>query len=273
MLTQSRGIQFQQIHSGKNPGYPEGVEGTKRAFASFEEAKRLVTAGKAKEAISMLEEIRDSLPDGQRPAADYYKALALVSIGEYQEASQATSVGALRGAMDPLIALVESEKGNSIGKGMILSCRSLIQSNAPEAQKKDRDDSKISDRSAALFGIANEYPESELADNLLLASQKESPDSIVLANAVLANLSEDIDPESWIEYTTDLKTRRLAIRLRLEIVNLIKEKDKNRINTFNGDLRIEFWQAELGFGFHKVQFFLGTTAGLGFWPENGNYGW
>lgn len=210
--------------SGKNPGYPEGVEGTKRAFASFEEAKRLVTAGKAKEAISMLEEIRDSLPDGQRPAADYYKALALVSIGEYQEASQATSVGALRGAMDPLIALVESEKGNSIGKGMILSCRSLIQSNAPEAQKKDRDESKISDRSAALFGIANEYPESELANNLLLASQKESPDSIVLANAVLANLSEDIDPKSWIDIYNRLKDKEISNSLKARNSELNKRK-------------------------------------------------
>ena len=47
-------------------------------------------------------------------------------------------------------------------------------------------------------------------------------------------------------------------------MNLIKEKDKNRIYTFYSDLQIEFWQAELGLGFHKVQFFLGTAAGQGF---------
>lgn len=33
------------------------------------------------------------------------------------------------------------------------------------------------------------------------------------------------------------------------------------------------WKAELGPGYHEVMFFLGSTAGLGFWPENGNYGW
>lgn len=203
--------------SGKNPGYPDGVEGTKKAFASFEQAKTLLISGQTEQALTMFSEIRNSLPDGQQPSADYYSALALVSLKEFDKASQATSIGALRGAMDPLIALVESEKGNNIGKSMLLSCRSLIQSSAPAAQKEDRDDNKISDRSAALFGIATEYPDSGLADKLLIVAHEESPDSILLTFGVLSKLSENYESESWIRIYNELLNKKISKSLRTQL--------------------------------------------------------
>lgn len=190
-----------------NPLFPGGIEGSRQAMRELERAQKLLVQNNTQEAIEIIDQIMGLVPVEYRINADFFKATAFAAQGDLAKTAELVTIGKMRGAQEPVIALAELQRGNKQFADVFLDqARATLAALAPpEARTTANDRDLLSDNAALLFSVSKKYRNTPLGTQFIRTAITKSPKSPDLQLALVVNLHNNNDPEAAQQALQSLK--------------------------------------------------------------------